>query len=252
MFEPSTDSRHPQLGAVAGKRTVDRTAALPIAELPDLLLIERSRNRDARAFEALMRRYNRRLFRIARSILHDTSAAQDAVQEAWLRAFTHLDRYEATGKFGAWLARVTFNEALMIRRRARPTVPLQDESTLAQAAPPESPAYDTPLDAIQIREQLENAIDALPEVFRTVFVLRVVEQLSGVETAACLGLNETTVRTRLFRAHRRLRWDLAHRLRTEGAEVFGFQATQCDGIVAHVLGRMYSPAPDHPHAAQET
>src|SRR5215831_2934355 len=213
MFEPETKPRNTEIPAAAGKRLQE--AAPTLGDLPDLLLVERARGRDSRAFEALMRRYNRRLFRIARSILRDNAAAEDAVQEAHLRAFTNLDRYEPTGKFGAWLARLAFNEALMIRRRVRPdTVSLEqvDEATLRHAATSGSSAEIDQLDAVQTRQLLEHAVDSLPEVFRTVFVLRVVEQLSGVETAACLGINETTVRTRLFRAQQRLRTDLARRL----------------------------------------
>ena len=245
MFEPLSPSRNPEGSTAAGKRPSEATPAL--GDLPDLLLVERARGRDARAFEALMRRYNRRLFRITRSILRDPAAAEDAVQEAHLRAFTNLDRYEPTGKFGAWLARLAFNEALMIRRRARPdTVSLEqlDESALQQTAAALA-ANDTsePLDANQTRQLLEHAVDSLPEVFRTVFVMRVVEQLSGVETAACLGLNETTVRTRLFRAQQRLRSDLARRLRAERTDVFEFDEARCDRIIARVLERLGTPLP---------
>jgi RNA polymerase sigma-70 factor (ECF subfamily) len=241
MLETLTPLRNPDVSIpTAAKRPSETVPAL--GDLPDLLLVERARSRDARAFEALMRRYNRRLFRIARSILRDPAAAEDAVQEAHLRAFTNLDRYEPTGKFGAWLARLAFNEALMIRRRARPeNVSLEhlDESTLRQAATAlTTPEASEHLDAIQTRQLLEHAVDSLPEVFRTVFVLRVVEQLSGVETAACLGLNETTVRTRLFRAQQRLRSDLARRLRAERTDVYDFEQTRCDRIVARVLDRM--------------
>jgi RNA polymerase sigma-70 factor, ECF subfamily len=229
-----TDLHSPEHSVAAVKRGTEPAPAL--GDLPDLLLVERARGKDTRAFEALMRRYNRRLFRIARSILRDNDAADDAVQEAHIRAFTNLDRYEPTGKFGAWLARLAFNEALMIRRRSRPdTVPLDqiDASSLTSTA-----SDADQLDAVQTRQLLEQAVDSLPEVFRTVFVLRVVEQLSGVETAACLGINETTVRTRLFRAQQRLRTDLARRLRAERANVFEFDNERCDRIVARVLERM--------------
>jgi RNA polymerase sigma-70 factor, ECF subfamily len=234
MLEPMTDLHSPEHSVAAVKRGTEPAPAL--GDLPDLLLVERARGKDTRAFEALMRRYNRRLFRIARSILRDNDAADDAVQEAHIRAFTNLDRYEPTGKFGAWLARLAFNEALMIRRRSRPdTVPLDqiDASSLTSTA-----SDADQLDAVQTRQLLEQAVDSLPEVFRTVFVLRVVEQLSGVETAACLGINETTVRTRLFRAQQRLRTDLARRLRAERANVFEFDNERCDRIVARVLERM--------------
>ncbi len=241
MFEPHSPSRSLEASAVASKRPTDAPAAL--GDLPDLLLVERARGRDARACEALMRRYNRRLFRIARSILRDAGAAEDAVQEAHLRAFGNLDRYEPTGKFGAWLARLAFNEALMIRRRVRPDMLAPDQldpSVLQHAAAVLSAPSGEQPDATQIRLLLEQAVDALPEVFRTVFVLRVVEQLSGVETAACLGLNETTVRTRLFRAQQRLRADVARRVRDERADVFEFDQARCDRIVSRVLERMGS------------
>lgn len=150
--------------------------------LPDLLLIERARAADSRAIEALMRRYGQRLFRVARSVLVDDDAAEAAVQDAYLAAFGDLKRYEPTGKFAAWLTRVTL-EQVQARRAAARTA----------AAPPAGE-----------RAPLEAAIDSLPEVFRTVFVLRLVEGITGTEVAAALGLNATTVRTRLYRAQRRL------------------------------------------------
>ena len=241
MLEPMTDSRNSEL-SLAGKRQSEPAPTL--GDLPDLLLVERARAHDPRACEALMRRYNRRLFRIARSILRDSDAAEDAVQEAHLRAFSNLDRYEPTGKFGAWLARLAFNEALASRRRTRPealSLDRIDDGHLQHGAAPSPAEPGDSLDALQTRQLLEHAIDSLPEVFRTVFVLRVVEQLSGVETAACLALNETTVRTRLFRAQQRLRSDLARRLRAERADVFEFDTTQCERIISRVLERMNAP-----------
>ncbi|HYL03209.1 MAG TPA: sigma factor-like helix-turn-helix DNA-binding protein [Steroidobacteraceae bacterium] len=158
-----------------------RTGAATMTHgLPDLLLIERARSADARAIEALMRRYNQRLYRVARSVLADDQAAEGAVLEAYVAAFGHLERYESTGKFGAWLTRAVLEQA---RQRSGVTAP--------------APAADR-------RNALEAAIDSLPPVFRTVFVLRVVEGISGTEAATALGLNGTTVRTRLYRAHRRL------------------------------------------------
>jgi RNA polymerase sigma-70 factor, ECF subfamily len=211
-----------------------------LGDLPDPLLVERARQGDARAFEALMRRYNRRLFRIARGVLKDDASAEDAVQEAYLAAFTHLDRYEPTGKFSAWLSRIALNEALMIRRKTKPNVvsldqlhdtasPLEIE-TVAEEEPPAAYA-----EASQAREVLEHAIDALPEGFRIVFILRMVEQLSISETSASLGLNEVTVRTRLHRAQRLLRADLSRRLGREQLNVFDFGASRCDHIVEGVL-----------------
>jgi RNA polymerase sigma-70 factor, ECF subfamily len=159
--------------------------------LPDLLLIEGSRTGDARAIEALVRRYSRRLFRIARSVLADEARAESAVCQAYLMAFADLSRYEPAGKFAAWLSRLTL---------------IQTRATEAGIVPPgaaPAPTATTP-DEPSPHAELERVIDALPEVFRVVFVLRVIEGITGIETAASLGLNQTTVRTRLYRALRRL------------------------------------------------
>jgi RNA polymerase sigma-70 factor (ECF subfamily) len=217
------------------KRAVDSVANF--SDLPDLLLVERTRGRDTRAFETLMRRYNRRLYRIARSILSNDDAAEEAVRAAYSRAFANLDRYEPAGKFGAWLARLAFNEALALRRHSPAGIPL---AVVQQSSA--APAADGP-DAVATRQQLEDAIDALPEVFRTVLVLRVVEDLSGVEVAACLGLNETTVRTRLYRAQQRLKVDVARRLRSEPFNIFELTSERCDRIVAQVFAKLHSVTP---------
>jgi len=212
-------------------------------DLPDDRLVELVRQKDLAAFEALMRRHNRRLFRVARGVLRDSAAAEDAVQETYLRAFTKLDGYRPEGKFGAWLMRVALNEALMIRRRERGgTVSLDEvgeealhvEDTAASAAL----TADQFVEAAHARALLEHAIDALPEIFRMVFVLRVVEGLDVRETAEFLEINATTVRTRLFRAQRQLRGDLTRRLHGESSELFDFGAERCDRVVERVLARL--------------
>jgi RNA polymerase sigma-70 factor (ECF subfamily) len=215
------------------KRAVDSVANF--SDLPDLLLVERTRGRDTRAFETLMRRYNRRLYRIARSILSNDDAAEEAVRAAYFRAFANLDRYEPAGKFGSWLARLAFNEALALRRHS-PVAPVS-------VVQPSAVAPATGTDAVASRQQLEDAIDALPEVFRTVLVLRVVEDLSGVEVAVCLGLNETTVRTRLYRAQQRLKMDVARRLRAEPFNIFELTPERCDRIVAQVFAKLHTATP---------
>jgi RNA polymerase sigma-70 factor (ECF subfamily) len=214
-----------------------------LADLPDDRLVERARAHDFVAFEALMRRHNRRLFRVTRSVLRDGDAAQDAVQETYLRAFTRLDTYQPSGKFGAWLTRVALNEALMIRRRGRgEMVSLDDvgeEALVAEeTVASEGASADQFLEAAYARALLEHAIDALPENFRVVFVLRAVEGLDVRETAESLGINAATVRTRLFRAQRLLRGELSKSLRTESSSVFDFGAQRCDAVVSGVFGRL--------------
>jgi RNA polymerase sigma-70 factor (ECF subfamily) len=183
--------------------------------VPDLLLIERVRSADMRATETLLRRYAQRLFRVARSVLGDEEAAEGAVQDACVAAFDELRRHEPAGKFAVWLTRLALERVHARREAARP------------ASRP-APAY---------RHPLEPAIDALPEVFRTVFVLRAVEGISGTETAAALGLNVTTVRTRLFRAHRRLSGGAALQA-SQG--VFELDSARGERVVAAVLERLHS------------
>jgi RNA polymerase sigma-70 factor, ECF subfamily len=212
-------------------------------DLPDDRLVELACAQDLNAFETLMRRHNRRLFRVTRSVLRNNESAEDAVQETYLRAFTRLGTYRPVGKFSAWLTRVALNEALMMRRRVRgDTVSLDDMqengSLPAETASPDAATSEQFVEAAYARALLEHAIDALPENFRMVFVLRVVEGLDVRETAECLELNPTTVRTRLFRAHRQLRVDLSQRLRGESSEIFDFGADRCDRVVERVLERL--------------
>jgi RNA polymerase sigma-70 factor (ECF subfamily) len=225
--------------SVPNPAVVSSSASSPavpnFGELPDLLLVERTRGRDVRAFETLMRRYNRRLYRIARSILSNDDLAEEAVRGAHVRAFANLDRYEPAGKFGAWLARLAFNEALALRRHS----PSAASTTAAQAATAPAESGTETL----THKQLEAAIDALPEVFRTVLVLRVIEDLSGVEVAVCLGLNETTVRTRLYRAQQRLKVDVARQLRAEAFNIFELTPERADRIVTQVFAKLHTVTP---------
>jgi RNA polymerase sigma-70 factor, ECF subfamily len=187
-------------------------AGSPAPGLPDLLLLDRARAADPRAIETLLRRYAQRLFRIARSTLGNEEAAESVVEETCVTAFDEVRRHEPTGKFAVWLTRLALEQLQARRETYAP----------ARAAP----VY---------RHPLEPAIDALPEVFRMVFVLRVVEGISGTETAAALGLNVTTVRTRLFRAHRRLSGGAALQA---SAGVFQLDGVRAERIVAEVLARL--------------
>jgi RNA polymerase sigma-70 factor, ECF subfamily len=238
MLEPMTESLNPEIAA-QHHRGVEPVAGA--TALPDLLLVERARGKEIRAFETLMRRYNQRLYRIARSIVSDPETAETVVQEAYLLAFSDIERYEPTGKFGAWLARLAFNQALALRRTVRPGAIAAAAAAEASSAESDSSGVsgaDGQGDARASRQVLEQAIDSLPEVFRTVFVLRAIEGISGIETAACLGINETTVRTRLYRAQRRLRIDWTQHALAERSELFELTSTRGDHIVSRVLGRL--------------
>src|SRR5215472_16103453 len=200
--------------------------------LPDLLLIERARAGDERAVEALIRRYGGRLFRVAASVLLDQERAEAAVLDAFLVAFGDLSRYEPTGKFAAWLTRLAFAQARALRGGVR----MLHADLAASESTPQAPAAGA--DDAHERRALEQAIGSLPEVFRTVYVLRMVEGISGIETAASLGLHETTVRTRLFRAHRRLPADMPQRVRVAHT-LLELPAQSVERIVSRALTQLH-------------
>lgn len=154
------------------------------------------------AFARLMRRHNRMLFRTARAILRDDAAAEDALQEAWLRAYRALDTFRGEAKVSTWLVRIVVNEALARRRKE------QRHAGLAEESEPATLRQDEPegmAERAELRRQLEAKIRLLPDGFRAVFMLRAVEELSVEETAAALRIPAATVRTRLFRARSQLR-----------------------------------------------
>ena len=219
--------------------------AAGLSEATDIELARRVAAGEHGAFEAMMRRYNRALFRTARAILRDDAEAEDALQEAYLQAYRTLGSYRGEARLSTWLARVVANEALMrLRKQARRSaiVPLQpgmapeaveliaEESMHRQ---PEAQARRA-----EVRRLLETRIDALPEAYRVVFVLRAVEECSVEETAAILRIPEATVRSRFFRARSLLREGLAAEVDLACEDAFGFAGERCDRVVARVLARL--------------
>jgi RNA polymerase sigma-70 factor (ECF subfamily) len=216
-----------------------------LAEGADAELASRSAKGDTRAFEALMRRYNRTLFRTARAILRDDAEAEDALQEAYIQAYRALGTFRAEAKLSTWLARIVANEALMrLRKQTRRAeiVPMQSAASaeaLEQVMDTDmDKAPETSVQRSELRRLLEAQIDALPEAYRTVFVLRAVEELSVEETGAVLDLPPATVRTRLFRARSLLREALAQKIDLACEDAFSFAGERCDRVVARVLARL--------------
>lgn len=190
------------------------------------------------AFEVLMRRYNQRLFRAARAVLRDDAEAEDVVQDAWVRVYSHLRQFAGRASFATWSTRIAIHEALArVRRRAR-HVPLP-EDTAAVAATTRSPEEE--LDARAVARALEAAIDALPTPYRTVFVLRELEGLDTAATAECLELRAATVKTRLHRARTLMRARLDTTLDVSRHGVFAFAGERCDRLVAAVMARIGAP-----------
>ena len=199
---------------------------------------------DTRAFEEIMRKHNRMLFRTARAILRDDAEAEDALQEAYVHAFRSMDTFRAESKLSTWLARIVANEALMrLRKHARRAeiVPIEPSASAAMEQVTDTNmdnAPDSSAERKQMRGLLEAQIDALPDLYRTVFMLRAVEELSVEETAAVLDLPPATIRTRFFRARSLLREALAQKMDVACEDAFSFAGARCDRIVANVLARL--------------
>lgn len=224
----------------------DHPTPAPVsAHTPEMELVARAASGDEAAFEAIMRRHNRQLFRTARSILKSNAEAEDALQEAYLRAWRALSGFRADAKLSTWLVRIVLNEALgRLRRQGAQIIALD---TAMQSTEPETQAAltadpDRQPDRLamraEIRRLMEARIDLLPDVFRSVFMLRAVEEMDVEEVAQALGIPAATVRTRFFRARSLLREGLASDIDMALGDAFAFDGARCDRIVAAVLARV--------------
>lgn len=191
-------------------------------------------------FELLMRRYNERVYRAARAIVRDDQEAEDVMQQAYVNAFTHLRQFNGSAQFSTWLTRIAINEALARVRRQGRYEAFDDERSNVEPFMPNSPAENPERQAFtgELRELLEWAIDTLPDGMREVFVLREVEGLSTSEVAACLGVTDDVVKTRLSRGRAALRRVLLERTGATAPDAFRFYRPRCDRVVAHVLARI--------------
>lgn len=193
-------------------------------------------------YEILIRRYNQRLYRVARSILRADADAEDVMQEAYVRAYQHLNQFAGEARFSTWLTKIAVHEALRRARLRGRTADLDsvlnsDAHVMPTFTPntrdPERQAYDQ-----ELRLVLERSIEALPEIYRMVFVLRSIEGLSVAETAGCLDIGPEAVKTRLHRARSLLRKDLEQRAGVLTAETFPFHLSRCDRVVEAVFRRI--------------
>jgi RNA polymerase sigma-70 factor, ECF subfamily len=231
-------------------RPIPPPAGAPF-QASDAELAARAAAGDRGAFELIMRRHNRRLFRLARSLVRSDEEAEDVLQEAYIRAFARRSDLASGGALAAWLARIVANEALGRLRAGARVVSIEEFRTRVatdeEDAPDVDPASDEPdperlAASGELRRLLEAAVDALPEEFRTVFVLREVEGLSTAETAASLAIRPETVKTRLHRARRLLQERLSERLLPLSPSLFEFQGRRCDRIVGRVLAQLPTPS----------
>ena len=215
------------------------------SDLSDVDLAIRASQGDDHAFECIMRRHNRLLFRTARSILKSDAEAEDALQDAYLRAWRALANFRGDAMLSTWLVRIVMNEALgRMRRRGALVIPLDTATDSTEAAWEGSMEDDPDLRPersamrAQMRRLMEARIDLLPDSYRSVFMLRAVEEMSVEEVAAALDIPQATVRTRFFRARGLLREGLSRDADVAIGDAFSFAGERCDRIVATVLARL--------------
>jgi RNA polymerase sigma-70 factor (ECF subfamily) len=222
----------------------DRVEAL-LRTLEDEAIVRRVRAGETELYELLVRRHNQRLYRTARAVLRDEDEAEDVVQEAYVAAFVHLDRFQGRSAFSTWITRIALHAALARRRRARRQEPV--EPALLEEIPTMS---DTnPASQVESRELgalLTEAVERLSGSLRLVYVLREVEGLSVEETARVLEITPENVKVRLHRARRALRQDLGRRMDAERSRIYPFHLDRCDRIVAAVFRRIAGGGPFPP------
>jgi RNA polymerase sigma-70 factor (ECF subfamily) len=196
--------------------------------LTDEEIVRRVLGGETALFELIVRRYNQRLFRAARSILRDEAAAEDVMQETYLRAFANLDQFAGHAKFSTWLTKIAVYGALALLRRAKSQQELPEN--MRGDENPERATY-----ASELRAAIEEAIDELPSLYRCVFVMREVEGLSVADTADCLSITPESVRTRLHRARALLRTRLEPATRSAAPAAFSYLGDRCDRLTRAVM-----------------
>lgn len=211
-------------------------------------LVARLAKRDEAAVRSTIRRYNQRLYRLARSVVRDDTEAEEVLQQAYFQAFTHIEGFRGEAKLSTWLSRIVLNEALGRLRRNRRAATVSIEAAGANAEVIPFPNANQPIDPErslaqrQVQALLEQAIDRLPEAFRTVLMARVVEGMSVEETAEVLALKPETVKTRLHRARGMIRSDLEHQLGDGLTTTYPFAGWRCDRLANAVIARLAAHA----------
>jgi RNA polymerase sigma-70 factor (ECF subfamily) len=182
------------------------------------------------------------VFRACRSILKDDAEAEDVMQDAYVRAYMHLDQFDGRAQFATWLTRIAVHESLARLRHRRRIVELDafesSESPMIPASDGPSPEQEVLTRTLGVL--LESAINRLPVAYRSVFMLRDVEEMSTEETAECLGISKEAVKVRLHRARARLRKEITAQTRSASITAFQFNGMRCDRMVASVMQRIQS------------
>ncbi|MDX8482619.1 RNA polymerase sigma factor [Mesorhizobium sp. VK24D] len=222
------------------RKSAIEAAAISAAEAGDMALVRRALAREADAFRAIVKSHNQRLYRIARGVVRNDAEAEDIVQEAYMRAFASLDSFRGDASLSTWLSRITINEALGRLRKRKRVVAMPENPEAQIIRFPLNPSDDPErtMAQRQILGLVERATDSLPDVYRTVFVARVIEGLSIEETAEVLGIRPETVKTRLHRARALVRKALDDEIGPVLLDAFPFAGRRCDRLTAAVMKRL--------------
>lgn len=210
------------------------------AEAGDMTLVRRALARDPDACRAIIKNHNQRLYRIARGVVRNDAEAEDIVQEAYVRAFASLGAFRGEASLSTWLSRIVINEALgrLRKRRRLVAMPEDPEERIIQFPLNPSDDPERTMAQRQILGLVERAMDSLPDVYRTVFIARVIEGLSIEETADLLGIRPETVKTRLHRARALVRKALDDEIGPVLLDAFPFAGRRCDRLTRAVMGRL--------------
>jgi RNA polymerase sigma-70 factor (ECF subfamily) len=205
------------------------TETTPADVFDETALVESARNGNAAAFSELVTRYERKIYRLAKHITQNEEDAQDVLQETFLKAYSHLDTFQGQSKFYTWIVRIAVNEALMKlrKRKSDRTVSLDEptdtgEETVVREIAVWEDNPEQKYSREELRDILQKAVDSLKPAFRTVFVLRDMEDLSTEETASALGISIPAVKSRLLRARLQLREKLSKFFKRKGDDVFAY------------------------------
>lgn len=225
--------------------TEEVVAVNPVAALSDEQVVERVLAGETALYEVVMRRYNTRLYRVARAILKNDTEAEDVMQDAYVRPFQHLQQFAGRARFSTWLTRIAVHEALARARKGKRFEEWDDMSESRQDRIGAAQTQVNPESQTASREMkgiLEEAVESLPVQYRSVVMMRDVEEMSVAETAECLSITRDNVKIRLHRAHGLLRKQLYAKARISAREAFPFHAVRCDRVVAAVFLRIASPS----------
>ncbi len=213
---------------------LDAAKTLANSALSDEEVVQRVCAGEHGLFEILMRRHNQRLYRAIRAILRREEEVEDVMQQAYMSAFSHLQQFNATAKLSTWLTKIAINEACgRLRRRQPQVVAVEGELVDMNPQSPEDQAADRELGGL-----LEKSVDRLPEMYRTVFMLREIEGLDTKDTAEALSVSEEVVKTRLHRGKELLQKDLINAMQSRAMDAFPFHAVRCDRVVSAVLSQL--------------